>query len=87
MTFLGLNSPPLKSAPFFFWGGEAGGERKKSTENLLRDYTVLQSWTKALGHFCVSGAFYNSHRSNPSSHPTKNVGSLYPEFFLSFNFV
>ena len=28
-----------------------------------------QSWTKALGHFCVSGAFSNSHRSNPSLTP------------------
>ena len=28
-----------------------------------------QSWTKALGHFCVSGAFSHSHRSNPSLTP------------------
>ena len=28
-----------------------------------------QSWKKALGHFCVSGAFSNSHRSNPSLTP------------------
>ena len=47
----------------------------------------MQSWTKVLGHFCVSGAFSNSHRSNPSSHPTNNVGRVYPEFFPSFSFV
>ena len=41
----------------------------------------LQSWTKVLGHFCVSGAFSNSHRSNPSPHPANNVGRVYPEFF------
>ena len=28
-----------------------------------------QSWTKAFGHFCVSGAFSNSHRSNPTLTP------------------
>ena len=47
----------------------------------------LQSSTKVLGHFCISGAFTNSHRSNPSPHPTNNVGRVYPEFFPSFNFV
>ena len=47
----------------------------------------LQSWTKVLGHFRVSGAFSNSHRSNPSSHPTNGVARVYPEFFPSFNFV
>ena len=46
-----------------------------------------QSWTKVLGHFWVSGAFSDSHRSNPSPHPTYNVGRVYPEFFPSFNFV
>ena len=47
----------------------------------------LQSWTKVMGHFCVSGAFSNSHRSNPSPHPTNNVERVYPEVFPSFNFV
>ena len=47
----------------------------------------LQSWTKVLGHFCVSREFFNSHRSDPSPHPTNNVERMYPEFFLSFNFV
>ena len=28
-----------------------------------------------------------THRSSPSPHPTNNVGRVYPEFFLSFNFV
>ena len=47
----------------------------------------LKPWTKVLGHFCVSGAFFNSHRSSPSPHPTNNVGRVYPEFVPRFNFV
>ena len=39
---------------------------------------------KVLGHFCISRAFSNSHRSNPSPSPTNNVGRVYPEFFQSF---
>ena len=46
----------------------------------------LQSWTKVLEHLHF-WAFSNSHRSNPSTHPTNNVGRVYPEFFPSFNFV
>ena len=34
-----------------------------------------------MGHFYVSGAFSNSHRSNLSPHSTNNVGRLHPEFF------
>ena len=33
---------------------------------------------------CISGAFSNSHRPNPSPHPTNNVGRVYPEFFSEF---
>ena len=47
----------------------------------------LQSWTKVLGHLYISGSFSNSHRSNPSTHPTNNVGRVYPECFPSCNFV
>ena len=47
-------------------------------------FAALQSWTKVLGYFCVSGAFSDSHRSNPSPHPTNNVGHVYPEFFSEF---
>ena len=43
----------------------------------------LQSWTKVLGYFCISGAFSNSDRPNPSPHPTNNVGRVYPDFFFS----
>ena len=48
--------------------------------------THLQSWTNVLGHFCVSGAFSNLHRSNPSPHPTNNVRRVNPEFFSEFLF-
>ena len=44
----------------------------------------LRSWTKVLGHFRVSGAFSNSHRSNPSPHPTNSVERVYLEFFSEF---
>ena len=44
----------------------------------------LQSWPKVSGHFCVSGAFSNSHRSNPSPHPTNNVQRVYSAFFCEF---
>ena len=37
---------------------------------------------KSLGTLCISGAFSNSHQSNPSPHPTINVGRVYPEFFF-----
>ena len=33
----------------------------------------LQSWTKVLGHFCMSGAFPSSHRPNTSPHLTNKV--------------
>ena len=50
-------------------------------------YANLRSWKKVLGHFGISGAFSNSQRSNPYLHPKNNVGRVYPEFFMSFNFV
>lgn len=34
-----------------------------------------------------SEAVSNSHRSNPSLHPTNNAGRVYTEFFSTFNFV
>ena len=43
-----------------------------------------QSWTNVLGHFCISGAFSDSHKSNPSPHATNNVGRVSPEFFFEF---
>ena len=60
----------------------------KNTQNCLFSSHLLfrQLWTEVLGHFRVPGAFSNAHRSNPSPHPTNNVGRVYPEFFPSFNF-
>ena len=49
---------------------------------LYYNQTELHSWTKVLGHFCISGAFSNSHRPNLSPHPTNDVGHVHPEFFL-----
>ena len=45
-------------------------------------FACLQSWT-SLGTLCISRAFSNSHRSNPSPHPANNVGRVYPELFSS----
>ena len=50
-------------------------------------FPAYKVWTKVFGHLGVSGAFSNSHRPNPSAHPTNKVGRAYPEFFPSFNFV
>ena len=66
----------------------SSGSRKNTFTGLKTPQNCLysshpffrQSWAKVLGHFCISGAFSNSHRSNPSPHPTNNVGRVYPEF-------
>ena len=42
---------------------------------------------KVFGHLCIFGVFFNSHRSNPSPYPTKNVGGLCPEFQLCLGWV
>ena len=55
-----------------------------SKSNWGHTHTNLQSWTNVLEHFCVSGAFSNSHRFSLSPHPTNNVGRLYPDFFSEF---
>ena len=70
----------------------SSGSRKNTFTGLKTPQNCLfsshlffrQSWTKVLGHFCISGAFSNSHRSNPFPHPTNNVGYVYPEFFSEF---
>ena len=70
----------------------SSGSRKNTFKALKTHQNCLfpshlffrQSWTKVLGHFCISGAFSNSHRSNPSPHPTNNVGRVYPDFFSEF---
>ena len=50
---------------------------------VINIFACLQSWTIVLGHFCISGAFSNPHRSNPHPpHPTNNVGRVYPEFLF-----
>ena len=58
----------------------------KTTQNCLFSSHLFfrHSWTIALGPFCISGVFSNSHRSSPSPHATSNVGRVYPEFFSEF---
>ena len=41
---------------------------------------MLQSWTKVLGHFCISGAFSNAHRSPPLT-PQTMLDSRIQNFF------
>ena len=69
----------------------SSGSRKNTFTGLKTPQNCLfsshlffrQSWTKVLGHFCISGAFSDSHKSNPSPHATNNVGRVSPEFFFS----
>ena len=51
---------------------------------MARSSTIMD---KSLGTLLRFGTFSSSHRSNPSLHPTNNVGRVYPEFFPNFNFV
>ena len=48
---------------------------------LYCNQTELHSWTKVLGHFCISGAFSNSHRPNLSPHPTKQCWTRASKIF------
>ena len=48
---------------------------------LYCNQTELHSWTKVLGHFCISGAFSNSHRPNLSPHPTKQCWTCASKIF------
>ena len=51
-----------------------GSVRELRVRNCWYDYNHGQkSWD--------TWAFSNSHKSNPSPHPTNNVGRLYPKFF------
>ena len=69
--------PPKKStlSPIFvfFLGEGASVER-------------LQSWTKVLGHFCISDAFPSSHRPNPSPLPHKQSLTRVSRIFSEFQF-
>ena len=47
-------------------------------------FNIVLTLAKSLWHLCVSEAFSNSLRSNPSPHSTNNVGCVYPEFFSEF---
>ena len=48
------------------------------------EFLEPQLWTKVLGHFCVSGAFSSSHRSNPSPHWRVGGGRTEREFRKGF---
>ena len=82
-------SPP--TVKFYFY---CHASFKKITDSFFsvlsrpRFFHSCNHGQKVLRHFSVSGAFYNSHRSNPNKQQTtNNVGRVYPEFFPSFNFV
>ena len=50
--------------------------------------TSVQSCSKVLGHFCISGAFSNSPMSSPSLHPLQTMLDAWIQnFFPSFDFV
>ena len=56
---------------------------------LLKEPVLIevQTWTKVLGHFCISGRFPIQTGITPPPPPKNNVGRLYLEFFPSFNFL
>ena len=67
----------------FFMPTKRSCSLQKPRNHLWMTKSQLQSWTKVLG-LCISRAFSKSHRSNPSPHPTNNVGRVYPELFFEF---
>ena len=76
-----LEPPPRRLRPLDV-------ERSKQTIAQAQG-TSVQSCSKVLGHFCISGAFSNSPMSSPSPPPppptlTNNVGRMNPEFFSEF---
>ena len=90
MQIIGRESGP---ALFFFLDFFAGAASKirnnhititsVSTLSIFRTLN-LQSWTKVLVHFCISGAFSISQMPNLSPHPINGVGHVFPKFVCEF---
>ena len=51
---------------------------------MIRLKQVLQSWTKVLGHFCISGAFSNS-QTQPFPSPHKQCSTHASTIFFRFS--
>ena len=62
----------------YFWNAIIMCCKEKANQALknltARNEIIAPILDKRLGTLCISGAFSKSHRSNPSSHPTNNVG-------------
>ena len=90
MQIIGRESRP---AFFFFLNFFAGAASKirnnhititsVSTISIFRTLN-LQSWTKVLVLFCISGAFSNSQMPNLSPHPINGIGHVFPKFVCEF---
>ena len=93
MQIIGRESGPA----FFFFLDFFAGAASKIRNNHITITSVsiisifrtlnLQSWTKDLVHFCISGAFSNSQMPNLSPHPINGTGHVFPNLFVSFNIV
>ena len=93
MQIIGRESGP---ALFFFLDFFAGAASKirnnhititsVSTISVFRTLN-LQSWTKDLVHFCISGAFSNSQMPNLFPHPINGMDTCFQNLFVSFSFV
>ena len=90
MQIIGRESGP----PFFFFldffaGAESKIRTNHSTITPVSTISIfgtwdLQSWTKVLVHFCISGAFSNSQMPNLSPHPINSTGHVFPKFVCEF---
>ena len=77
---------PLKNwSQKYFWNAVVICCKEKANQALknltARNEIIAPILDKSLGTLCISGVFSKSNRSNPSSHPTNNVGR---EFFSEF---
>ena len=61
--------------------------RNKRRDSILMTHHYLQSWTKVLGHLCVSRRFPIHTGPTPSLTPQTVLDACIQNFFSSFSFV
>ena len=90
MQIIGRESGPVLFFFLDFFAGVASKIRNNhititsvSTISIFRTLN-LQSWTKDVVHFCISGAFSNSQMANLSPHPINSIEHVFPKFVCEF---